>query len=110
MRHPGLPSHPRHALANDQMDATGPIFAFDVGSRSKAFAVLDALELIDISNNIGDARSLMCHPASTTHAGLTEEARADMGVTEGLLRINVGLEDIEDLREDIDRALMAAGI
>ena len=110
MRHPGLPSHPRHALANDQMDATGPIFAFDVGSRAKAFAVLDALELIDISNNIGDARSLMCHPASTTHAGLTEEARADMGVTEGLLRINVGLEDIEDLREDIDRALTAAGI
>ena len=107
--HPGLASHPRHDLARRQMDACGPIFAFDVGSRERAFAVLDALELIDISNNIGDARSLMCHPASTTHAGLTAEARTEMGVTEGLLRINVGLEDIDDLHEDIDRALIAAG-
>lgn len=107
--HPGLPSHPRHALAMRQMDACGPIFAFDVGTRERAFAVLDALELVDISNNIGDARSLMCHPASTTHAGLTAEARAEMGVTEGLLRINVGLEDLEDLSEDLDRALAAAG-
>jgi O-succinylhomoserine sulfhydrylase len=110
MLHPGLPSHPRHALARAQMAATGPIFAFDVGSRARAFAILDALRLIDISNNIGDARSLMCHPASTTHAGLSEEARAEMGVTEGLLRINVGLEDIADLIEDIDQALKAAGI
>lgn len=110
MRHPGLPSHPRHKLALSQMEATGPIFAFDVGTREKAFAILDALELIDISNNIGDARSLMCHPASTTHANMGEEARAEMGVTEGLLRINVGLEDIEDLKEDMDHALRAAGI
>ncbi len=107
--HPGLPSHPRHELAARQMDAFGPIFAFDVGSREKAFALLDALELVDISNNIGDARSLMCHPASTTHAGMGEEARAEMGVTEGLLRINVGLEDIADVTEDLDRALAAAG-
>lgn len=109
MRHPGLPSHPQHNLANSQMDATGPIFAFDVGSRAKAFTILDALELVDISNNIGDARSLMCHPASTTHANMGEEARAEMGVSEGLLRINVGLEDIADLTEDMDRALRAAG-
>lgn len=108
--HPGLPGHPQHALAMEQMSATGPIFALDVESRERAFALLDALELVDISNNIGDARSLMCHPASTTHAGMTEEARAEMGVTEGLLRINVGLEDIEDLREDLDRALSAAGL
>jgi O-succinylhomoserine sulfhydrylase len=110
LRHPGLPSHPRHDLAKAQMDATGPIFAFDVGSRDKAFAILDALQLIDISNNIGDARSLMCHPASTTHANMGDEARAAMGVTEGLLRINVGLEDIEDLIEDMDQALAAAGM
>lgn len=110
MRHPGLASHPRHALAISQMDATGPIFAFDVGSRERAFAILDALELIDISNNIGDSKSLMCHPASTTHANMGAEARAEMGVTEGLLRINVGLEDIADLTEDMDRALTAAGI
>ena len=92
------------------MRATGPIFAFDVKDRATAFAVLDALELVDISNNIGDARSLMCHPASTTHANMGDEARTEMGVTEGLLRINVGLEDIEDLKEDLDRALAAAGI
>lgn len=110
MLHPGLASHPRHELALKQMDATGPIFAFDVESRERAFAVLDALQLIDISNNIGDARSLMCHPASTTHAGMAAEARAEMGVTEGLLRINVGLEDIEDLTEDLDQALKAAGL
>jgi len=107
--HPGLASHPSHDLALRQMDATGPIFAFDLGSREKAFAMLDALELIDISNNIGDARSLMCHPASTTHANMGPEGRAEMGVTEGLLRINVGLEDIDDLTEDMDRALKAAG-
>lgn len=110
MLHPGLPSHPRHNLALNQMDATGPIFAFDVETRERAFAILDALELIDISNNIGDARTLLCHPASTTHASLDEEVRADMGVTEGLLRINVGLEDIEDLREDLGRAFDKAGV
>jgi len=110
MLHPGLPSHPRHNLAASQMDATGPIFAFDVGTRERAFAILDALQLVDISNNIGDARSLMCHPASTTHANMGAEARDEMGVTEGLLRINVGLEDIADITEDMDQALSAAGI
>ena len=108
--HPGLPSHPRHDMAQRQMKATGPIFAFEVGGRDQAFALLDALELIDISNNIGDSRSLMCHPASTTHAGMTAEARDEMGVSEGLLRINVGLEDVEDLKEDLDRALKIAGL
>lgn len=110
MRHPGLPSHPRHELAMRQMVATGPIFAFDVADRAQAFALLDALELIDLSNNIGDARTLMCHPASTTHAAMSAEDRTQMGVTEGLLRINVGLEDIEDIKEDIDAAMRAAGL
>ncbi|MEE4339534.1 trans-sulfuration enzyme family protein [Erythrobacter sp.] len=110
MLHPGLSSHPRHKLAMQQMDATGPIFAFDVGTRERAFALLDALELIDISNNIGDAKTLMCHPASTTHANMGDQARGEMGVTDGLIRINVGLEDIADLTEDMDRALAAAGI
>ena len=70
----------------------------------------DALELIDISNNIGDAKSLMTHPASTTHSSLTPQVRAGMGVTEGMLRISVGLEDPDDLIEDLDRALKAAGL
>lgn len=111
MLHPGLASHPRHELAMRQMDACGPIFSLVVdGGRTQAHALLDALELIDISNNIGDSRSLMCHPASTTHAAMGEEARAEMGVSEGMLRINVGLEDIDDLIEDMDRALTAAGM
>ncbi|WP_209348012.1 aminotransferase class I/II-fold pyridoxal phosphate-dependent enzyme [Pontixanthobacter sp. CEM42] len=110
MLHPGLPSHPSYDLAQQQMDACGPIFSFVVDGRAQAHAILDALQLIDISNNIGDARSLMCHPASTTHAGLTDEDRAEMGVLEGMLRVNVGLEDVEDLIEDMDGALGVAGL
>ena len=111
MLHPGLPSHPQHNLAMAQMRACGPIFSFIVdGGRARAMALLNALELIDISNNIGDARSLMCHPASTTHHSVGEEARADMGVVEGMLRLNVGLEDPQDLIEDLDRALTRAGL
>ncbi len=108
--HPGLPSHPQYELAAKQMDACGSIFAFEVADRAQAHALLDALQLIDISNNIGDARSLMTHPASTTHFSVSAEARAEMGVTEGMLRINVGLEDPQDLIEDLDQALKAAGL
>lgn len=109
--HPGLASHPQHNLAMSQMDACGPIFSFYVdGGRSQAHALLDALELADISNNIGDSRSLMTHPASTTHSGLDESVRAEMGIEEGMLRINVGLEDPEDLIADLDGALKAAGL
>ena len=108
--HPGLPSHPQHALAMRQMAASGPIFAFEVEGRQQAHALLDALELIDISNNIGDSRSLMTHPSSTTHAGVDEAKRLEMGVTEGMLRLNVGLEDPEDLIADLDQALTAAGL
>jgi cystathionine gamma-synthase/O-succinylhomoserine sulfhydrylase len=111
MLHPGLPGHPQYDLAARQMDACGPIFSFILdGGRAQAHAVLDALELIDISNNIGDSKSLMCHPASTTHHNVGPEGRAEMGVEEGMLRINVGLEDIEDLIEDMDQALKKAGL
>ncbi|WP_375288026.1 trans-sulfuration enzyme family protein [Sphingomonas sp.] len=108
--HPGLPSHPQHNLAMSQMEAAGPIFAFEVEGRTQAHALLDALELIDISNNIGDSRSLMTHPASTTHHSVAPEKRAEMGVGEGMLRLNVGLEDPQDLIEDLDRALTAVGL
>lgn len=107
---PFLPSHPQHALAVSQMDAGGPIFSLEVADRAQAFALLNALRLIDISNNIGDSRSLMTHPASTTHASVSEDKRAEMGVSDGLLRINVGLEDVQDLIEDLDQALTAAGL
>lgn len=111
MLHPGLSSHPQHNLAMSQMKACGPIFSFVLdGGRKQAHALLNALELIDISNNIGDARSLMCHPASSTHHSVGPEAREIMGVSEGMLRINVGLEDPQDLIEDLDGALKAAGL
>jgi O-succinylhomoserine sulfhydrylase len=109
--YPALESHPQHALAMKQMSAGGTILSLYLdGGRAPAHALLDALELVDISNNIGDSRSLMTHPASTTHAGLSAEVRAEMGVEEGMLRLNVGLEDPQDLIEDFDRALRAVGL
>lgn len=111
MLHPGLPSHPQYELAARQMDAAGAIFSFVLdGGRDQAHALLDALELIDISNNIGDSKSLMCHPASTTHANMGEDARIEMGIPQGMLRMNVGLEDPQDLIEDLDQALTKAGL
>ena len=110
MLHPGLASHPQHALAMSQMSACGPIFSFIVDDRKQAMALLNALELIDISNNIGDSRTLMTHPATTTHHSVGPDARAAMGVEDGLLRLNVGLEDPQDLIEDIDQALRAVGL
>jgi O-succinylhomoserine sulfhydrylase len=109
--HPGLASHPQHILAMAQMSACGPIFSMILdGGREQAHALLNALQLIDISNNIGDSRSLMTHPASTTHHGVGAEGREAMGVVEGMLRINVGLEDAQDLIEDLDQALTVAGL
>ncbi len=113
--HPWLPSHPQHQLAKRQMSAAGPIFAFFApGSgdhaREKAMAICNALELIDISNNIGDAKSLMCHPATTTHHNMGPEGRVAAGIEDGMLRINVGLEDPFDLIEDIAQALDRAGV
>lgn len=108
---PGLPSHAQHELAMSQMAMAGPIFSLQLdGGRSQAHGLLDALTLIDISNNIGDSRSLMTHPSSTTHSGVAEDKRIEMGVTEGMLRLNVGLEDPEDLIADLDQALRAVGL
>jgi O-succinylhomoserine sulfhydrylase len=109
--YPGLGSHPQHNLAMRQMSAGGTILSLFVdGGRKQAHGLLDALELVDISNNIGDSRSLMTHPASTTHSGLSEDVRAEMGIDEGMLRLSVGLEDADDLVEDFDRALKAVGL
>ncbi|WP_340318349.1 trans-sulfuration enzyme family protein [Rhizorhabdus argentea] len=108
---PALPSHPQHNLAMKQMSAGGTIISiFLDGGRTQAHGLLDALELIDISNNIGDSRSLMTHPSSTTHAGLSAEVREEMGVEEGMLRLNVGLEDPLDVIDDLDRALKTVGL
>jgi len=111
MLHPGLPSHPQHNLAMAQMAACGPIFSFVLdGGRKQAMGLLNALRLIDISNNIGDSRSLMTHPASTTHHSVGADARAEMGVDEGMIRINIGLEDPADLIEDLDQALKTVAL
>ncbi len=111
MLHPGLPSHPQHNLAAVQMKACGPIFSFVLdGGRAQAMALLNALRLVDISNNIGDSRSLMTHPASTTHHSVGADARAEMGVDEGMIRINIGLEDPQDVLEDLDQALGQVGL
>ena len=109
--HPWLESHPQHRLAHKQMVAAGPIFAFFAPKgKEQAMAICNALELIDISNNIGDSKSLMCHPATTTHHNMGPEGRAEAGIEDGMLRINVGLEDPLDLIEDIGQALDRAGV
>lgn len=109
--YPGLKSHAQHELAMAQMDMAGPIFSLYLGEgRARAHAFLNALNIVDISNNIGDSKSLMTHPSSTTHHGMGEEARLEVGITEDMLRINVGLEDPIDIIEDIDGALQAVGL
>ena len=106
MRYPGLESHPQHALARRQMSNGGTLLAFTVeGGRQAAFRALNALKLIDISNNLGDSKTLACHPASTTHSSVGAAERAEMGIDEGSIRISVGLEDVEDLKADLDAAL-----
>ncbi|MFN3370919.1 MAG: O-succinylhomoserine sulfhydrylase [Sphingomonadaceae bacterium] len=109
--YPGLPTHPQHALAMAQMAAGGTIIALHLdGGRRQAHGLLDALELIDISNNVGDSRTLMTHPASTTHWSVPEAVRAEMGIGEGMLRLSVGLEDPADLIDDLDQALRRVGL
>jgi O-succinylhomoserine sulfhydrylase len=103
--HPFLDKFPQHDLARRQMANGGTLIAFDLGSKAAAFAFLNALQIIDISNNLGDAKSLATHPATTTHRTLPEEDRARAGITPGLVRLSVGLEGVEDLSCDIERAL-----
>jgi O-succinylhomoserine sulfhydrylase len=106
VRYPFLPSHPQHELAQTQMDAGGTVVTFELdGAKAAAFALLDRLRVIDISNNLGDAKSLVTHPATTTHRRLTAQQRADAGITDGVVRLSVGLEDPEDLLADLERAL-----
>jgi O-succinylhomoserine sulfhydrylase len=108
VRHPWLASHPQHALARAQMSGGGSIVTVEVeGGRERAFTVLNSLRLIDLSNNLGDSRTLAIHPATTTHLRIGAEERARTGITEGTIRISVGLEDVEDLREDLSAALSA---
>ena len=106
--HPGLESHPQKALAGRQMGDGGSIVSFEVaGGKVRAFRFLNALQMIDISNNLGDAKSLITHPATTTHQRLAAAERAELDITDGLLRLSVGLEDVEDIKDDLTQALTA---
>jgi len=108
--YPGRADHPQRAVAAKQMSGGGTLVAFEVvGGKAEAFAVADALTIIGISNNLGDAKSLVTHPETTTHQRLKPEQRAALGIGPGLLRLSVGLEDPDDLIEDLDQALGKLG-
>lgn len=106
VRFPGLESHPQHELAKRQMKGYGTLVTFTVAEgKERAFKILNRLSLWDISNNLGDAKSLITHPPTTTHQKLKPEERAAIGIEDGTLRLSVGLEDVEDLIEDLEFAL-----
>jgi O-succinylhomoserine sulfhydrylase len=106
--YPQLASHPQAALAQAQMAMGGTVVTFEIGGgKEAAFRFLNALELIDISNNLGDSKSLICHPATTTHQRLAPEERLRVGITDGVVRLSVGLEDENDLADDLKRGLEA---
>lgn len=104
--YPGLPSHPQYELAQRQMDRGGNLIAFELkGGKEAAFAFMNKLKIIDISNNLGDSKTLITHPATTTHSNIAAEERAGLDITDGMLRISIGLENADDLIGDLERAL-----
>ncbi len=102
---PGLADHPQHDLTMEQMGAGGTVLAFDAGSKDRAFAILNALEIAVISNNLGDAKSIATHPATTTHQRLPDEQKVALGISPGLIRFSVGLEETDDLIADLVAAI-----
>ncbi len=104
--YPGLLSHPQYDIAKKQMSDSGSVLSFQLeGGKKRAFSVLNALKMIDISNNLGDTKSIVTHPATTTHQRLTPEGRGELGITDGLVRLSVGLEDPQDIKDDLAQAL-----
>jgi O-succinylhomoserine sulfhydrylase len=107
--YPGRPDHPQADIIRRQMKGGSNLIAFEIkGGKAAAFRFQDALQLVKISNNLGDAKSLITHPATTTHQRLTPEARAELGITDGMVRLSCGLEHADDLIEDILSALEVA--
>jgi O-succinylhomoserine sulfhydrylase len=107
--YPYLPSHPQYDIARRQMTAGGTVVSFEIkGGKDAAFAFMDALQIVDISNNLGDAKSLVTHPATTTHRSMSDDERRGAGITAGLIRLSVGLETAADLEADVARGLAAA--
>lgn len=106
VHYPGLPSHPQHALAQRQQASGGAVVSFEVrGAREEAWTVVDQCRLLSITANLGDTKTTITHPASTTHGRISAEARAAAGISEGLLRVAVGLEAVADLQADLGRGL-----
>ncbi|GLK64040.1 O-succinylhomoserine sulfhydrylase [Paracoccus kondratievae] len=103
--YPGLADHPQYDLVMRQMGAGGTMVAIDLGSKEAAFAAMNRMQVFQISNNLGDAKSIVTHPSTTTHQRLSEEMRAELGITPGLLRLSIGLEDADDLIADIRQSL-----
>lgn len=107
--YPFLASHPQHDLARRQMSGGGTVVTFQIdGGKDEAFALMNALRIVDISNNLGDSKSMVTHPATTTHRRMGEQARAAIGITDGTVRLSVGLEDSSDLAADLEQALATA--
>ena len=106
--YPGLPSHPQFALTQAQMGAGGTVLAIDVGSKARAFSMINALEIMLISNNLGDSKSIITHPATTTHQRLPQYQKDLLGIMPGLLRLSIGLESAKDLNSDLQAALDVA--
>ncbi len=106
--YPYRADHPQYELAKRQMRGGGTLVTFEVeGGKAGAFRFLNGLRIARISNNLGDAKSLITHPATTTHQRFTPEARAQMGISDGMVRLSVGLEHVDDLTDDVARALKA---
>jgi O-succinylhomoserine sulfhydrylase len=105
--YPALPDHPQHELAMHQMERGGTVVALELADKQAAFAFINALEIAKISNNLGDAKTIVTHPSTTTHQRMTEDDRLSLGITQGLIRMSVGLEDEGDLLADVDRGLAA---
>jgi O-succinylhomoserine sulfhydrylase len=108
--YPGLESHPQHALAQRQQQAAGAVLSFDLRGpqedlRQRAWRVIDSTRLMSITANLGDTRTTITHPASTTHGRLSAQQRQEAGIGEGLIRIAVGLEGVDDLQQDLAAAL-----
>src|SRR5690606_34220056 len=103
--YPGLTSHPQHVLARAQQAGFGAIVSFELQDRERAWRLIDNTRLVSITANLGDTKTTITHPATTTHAKLTPEERSAAGISEGLLRVAVGLEDIEDIKADLARGL-----
>ncbi len=108
--YPGLPSHPQHALARRQMSGFGGMISIELGTKARAATFLGAVRVFSLAESLGGVESLISHPASMTHASVPPERRAALGITEGMVRLSCGVEDVGDLEQDVDSALTAAGV